>query len=45
MDLGIIWKVADTFNALMCIPNMIALALLSPVLTKLVLEKYPLKKK
>lgn len=45
MDLGIIWKVADTFNALMCIPNLIALALLSPVLTKLVLEKYPLKKK
>lgn len=34
-NLGFIWLVADTFNALMAIPNLIALALLSPVVFKL----------
>lgn len=33
--LGFIWLMADTFNALMAIPNLIALALLSPVVFKL----------
>lgn len=34
-NLGIIWLMADTFNAMMAIPNLIALALLSPVVFKL----------
>nr|WP_300309339.1 sodium:alanine symporter family protein [Halomonas sp.] len=33
--LGFIWLMADTFNAMMAIPNLIALALLSPVVFKL----------
>ena len=42
MDLKFIWLLADTFNALMAIPNLIALLLLSPMLfaiTKKALEK------
>ncbi|NWN82758.1 MAG: sodium:alanine symporter family protein [Halomonas sp.] len=34
-NLGLIWLMADTFNAMMAIPNLIALALLSPVVIKL----------
>ncbi len=34
-DLGFIWLLADTLNALMALPNLIALALLSPVVFKL----------
>ena len=34
-QLGFIWLMADTFNATMAIPNLIALALLSPVVFKL----------
>jgi len=34
-DLKVIWLVADTLNALMAIPNLIALLLLSPVIFKL----------
>ena len=34
-NLGFIWLMADTFNAMMAIPNLIALALLSPVGVKL----------
>ncbi|MEA3278236.1 MAG: sodium:alanine symporter family protein [Pseudomonadota bacterium] len=34
-DLDFIWLVADTLNALMAIPNLIALLLLSPVVFKL----------
>lgn len=34
-NLGIIWLIADTLNALMAIPNLIALLLLSPVIFKL----------
>ncbi len=33
--LDLIWLMADTFNALMAIPNLIGLALLSPVVFKL----------
>lgn len=33
--LGLVWLVADTLNALMAIPNLIALLLLSPVVFKL----------
>lgn len=37
-NLGIIWLIADTLNALMAIPNLIALLLLSPVIFKLTRE-------
>ena len=37
-NLGIIWLVADTLNAMMAIPNLIALLLLSPVIFKLTRE-------
>jgi len=36
--LGIIWLMADVMNGLMAIPNLIALALLSPVIFKLTRE-------
>lgn len=42
MDLKFIWLMADTLNALMAVPNLIALALLSPVvfmLTKAYFQK------
>ncbi len=35
IDLGSLWLVADTLNALMAIPNLIALVLLSPVMFRL----------
>ena len=37
-DLGFIWLLADTLNALMAIPNLFALILLSPVVFKLTRE-------
>ena len=37
-DLGFIWLLADTLNAMMAIPNLIALALLSPIVFKLTKE-------
>jgi AGCS family alanine or glycine:cation symporter len=37
-DLGFIWLLADTLNALMAVPNLIALILLSPVVFKLTRE-------
>lgn len=36
MDLGLLWGIADTFNGLMAIPNLIALFLLSGTVIKLV---------
>ena len=36
MDLGLLWSIADTFNGLMSIPNLIALLLLSGTVVKLV---------
>ena len=36
MDLGIIWEVAETFNGLMAIPNLIGVFLLSGTVVKLV---------
>ena len=39
LDLGLLWDIADTFNGLMSIPNLIAVALLSPVAFKLVRER------
>ena len=38
IELAFVWLVADTLNALMAIPNLIALALLSPVVFKLTTE-------
>lgn len=35
VDLGSLWLVADTLNAMMAIPNLIALLMLSPVVFKL----------
>ncbi len=43
MDLGLLWSIADTFNGLMAIPNLIALFLLSGTVVKLVKE-YKLKR-
>lgn len=37
-DLGFIWLLADTLNALMAIPNLIALILLSPIVFKVTRE-------
>ena len=38
VSLDFIWLVADTLNAMMALPNLIALVLLSPVVFKLVKE-------
>lgn len=38
MDLGLLWSIADTFNGLMAIPNLIALFLLSGTVVRLVKE-------
>ena len=40
LDLGILWGVADTFNGLMSIPNLITLFLLSGTLVKLANEYF-----
>ena len=41
MDLGLMWSIADTFNGLMSIPNLIALLLLSGMVVKLTKEHFP----
>ena len=38
VDLGLLWSIADTFNGLMSIPNLIALLLLSGIVAKLTKE-------
>lgn len=38
IDLGLLWGIADTFNGLMAIPNLIALFLLSGTVVRLVKE-------
>ena len=43
-DLGILWSVAETFNGLMAIPNLIAILLLSGTLIK-ILRAEALKRK
>lgn len=40
VDLGLLWSIADTFNGLMSIPNLIALFLLSGTVVKLVKEYF-----
>ncbi len=43
LKLGFVWLLADTLNALMAIPNLIALALLSPVVFALTKEFFATK--
>ena len=43
LDLGLLWDIADTFNGLMSIPNLIALLLLSGMVVKLTKEHFPEK--
>ena len=43
LDLGLLWDIADTFNGLMSIPNLIALLLLSGMVVKLTKEHFPWK--
>ncbi len=38
IDLGLAWDISDTFNGMMAIPNLIGVALLSPVVIKLTRE-------
>ena len=40
MDLGLLWGIADTFNGLMAIPNLIALFLLSGTVINMVKERW-----
>mgnify|MGYP000100920151 FL=1 len=40
INLGLLWDIADTFNGLMAIPNLIAVFLLSGVVVKLVKEYF-----
>ena len=44
VNLGLIWLVADTLNAMMALPNLIALILLSPVVFKLTKEHFEQEK-
>ena len=40
MELGLRWNIAETFNGLMVIPNLIAVFLLSGVVVRLVKEYF-----
>jgi len=40
INLGLIWLIADTLNAMMALPNLLALLLLSPVVFKLTREHF-----
>jgi AGCS family alanine or glycine:cation symporter len=44
INLGLVWLIADTLNAMMALPNLIALALLSPVVFKLTKEHFEKEK-
>lgn len=44
MELGLLWDIADTFNGLMAIPNLIALFLLSGTVVKLAKEFFEKEK-
>ena len=43
IDLGLLWDICDTFNGLMAIPNLIAVALLSPVAIRLIRDYFDKK--
>jgi AGCS family alanine or glycine:cation symporter len=38
LKLSFVWLLADTLNALMALPNLVALALLSPIVFKITKE-------
>ena len=40
MDLGLMWSIAETFNGLMAIPNLIAVFLLSGTVFKIVKDYF-----
>ena len=40
MNLGLMWSIAETFNGLMVIPNLIAVFLLSGVVVKMVKDYF-----
>ena len=40
VDLGLLWSIAETFNGLMSIPNLIAVFLLSGTVVKLTKEYF-----
>ena len=40
MNLGLLWSIAETFNGLMAIPNLIAVFLLSGVVVKMVKDYF-----
>ena len=44
INLGLIWLIADTLNAMMALPNLVALLLLSPVVFKLTREHFEKEK-
>jgi len=44
VDLGVLWDIADTLNGLMAIPNLIAVAVLSPVVFRLTKEYFSEKR-
>lgn len=44
MDLGLLWSIAETFNGLMSIPNLIAVFLLSDVVVRLLREYFAPKR-
>lgn len=44
MELGLMWSIAETFNGLMAIPNLIAVFLLSGVVVKMVKEYFETEK-
>jgi len=44
LNLGFVWLVADTLNAMMALPNLVALLLLSPVVFKLTREHFAREK-
>ena len=44
MDLGLLWSIADTFNGLMSIPNLIALLLLSGTVVELTKDYFAKEK-
>ena len=41
VKLDLLWSIAETFNGMMAIPNLIAVALLSPVVIRLTKEYFP----
>ncbi len=43
VDLGLLWSIAETFNGLMSIPNLIALLLLSGTVVRLTKEYFAKK--